>query len=161
MEKEEKLKEIDLMDYWRVIVRRKWVAITFAGAIVLFTGIFSFLATPQYKSTATLLIEEESSRILNIDETLGYEPRVVQDLRAYNTQLRLLKSKSLAERVARKLNLLSRPEFGAGKKPKTSLMAGLKYIITLRWISSRKNQEEEGGLLAPESPYSILAEGLR
>jgi len=161
MEKEEKLKEIDLMDYWRVVVRRKWVAITFAGAIVLFTGIFSFLATPQYKSTATLLIEEESSRILSIDETLGYEPRVVQDLRAYNTQLKLLKSKSLAARVARNLNLLSRPEFGAGKKPKTSLMAGLKYVVTFKWVSSRKNQEEGANLLTQESPYSILAEGLR
>lgn len=161
MEKEEKLKEIDMMDYWRVIVRRKWVAISFAGAVILLTGILSFTATPQYKSTVTLLIEEESSRILSIDETLGYEPRVVQDLRAYNTQLRLLKSKSLAERVARKLNLLSRPEFGAGKKPKTSLMAGLKYIFTFRWAKPRSSEEGETNFLAEESPYSILAHNLR
>lgn len=160
MEKEEKLKEIDLMDYWRVIVRRKWVATSFAGAVILLTAIFSFLATPQYKSTATLLIEEESSKLLTLDETLGYEARVVQDLRAYNTQLRLLKSKSLAERVARKLNLLSRPEFGAGKKPKMSLMAGLKYIFTFRWVKPRSS-DEETNLLAEESPYSILANGLR
>jgi len=161
MEKEEKLKEIDLLDYWRVIVRRKWVGITFAGAIILVTAIFSFVATPQYKATATLLIEEESSRILTIDEATGYEPRVVQDLRAYNTQLRLLKSKSLAERVARKLNLLSRPEFGAGQKPKTSLMAGLKYVFTFKWLKSKKSQVEGSDLLLPESPYSLLANSLR
>ena len=160
MEKEEKAKEIDLMDYWRVVVRRKWVVITFAGAIIFFTAVFSFLVTPQYKSTATLLIEEESSRILSIDETLGYEPRVVQDLRGYNTQLRLLKSKSLAERIARKLNLVARPEFGAMRKSKTSLIAGLKYIVTFKWISSGKNRDEESGSLAPESPYSAIANAL-
>lgn len=51
-------KEIDLMEYWSLILRRKWIAITFAGTLIFLTGVFSFLATPKYKSTATLLIEE-------------------------------------------------------------------------------------------------------
>ena len=65
-------KEFDLLEYWRVIVKRKWVIMTFAGALLFFVGVFSFLATPKYESTVTLLIEEESSRILSIDETFGY-----------------------------------------------------------------------------------------
>jgi len=161
MEQEEKTKEIDLMDYWRVIVRRKWVVITFAGAIILFTGIFSFLATPQYKSTATLLMEEETSRILSINEAFGDQAQVVRDLRSYNTQLQLLKSKSLAERVARKLNLLSRPEFGAGRKSKTSLLAGVKYIITFKWVTPKKEKDEDQiSPLLPSNPYSSIANSL-
>jgi len=62
-------KEFDLLEYWRVVVKRKWVIVTFAGALIFFTGVFSFLATPKYESIATLLIEEETSRILSIDET--------------------------------------------------------------------------------------------
>jgi len=42
MNQVEKKKEVDLMDYWRVIVKRKWVAFTFVGALVFFTAIFSF-----------------------------------------------------------------------------------------------------------------------
>ena len=77
---QEKKAEIDLMEYWRVIVKRKWVAIGFAGALLFFTGIFSFLATPLYKSTATLLIEEESSKILSLEETFGFQTQYIQDL---------------------------------------------------------------------------------
>ena len=38
---EEKEREVDLLEYWRVIVKRKWVIVTFAGALILFVGIFS------------------------------------------------------------------------------------------------------------------------
>lgn len=161
MEHEEKPTEIDLMDYWRVVVRRKWIILAFAGAIIILTGIFSFLATPLYKSTATLLIEEEYSKMLSIDEAFG-ESRMVQDMRSYNTQLRLLTSKSLSEQVARKLNLLARPEFEAGQKPKTSLLSAIKYIVTLKWLLPRKKEEErESGSLQPQNPYTGVANILR
>ncbi|MFZ2054761.1 MAG: polysaccharide biosynthesis tyrosine autokinase [Candidatus Aminicenantales bacterium] len=161
MENEEKLREINLEDYWRLILKRKWVAITFAGAVILLTAILSFLQTPQYESTATLLIEEETSRILSIDEALGDQAQVVRDLRGYNTQLQLLKSKSLAERVARRLSLLSRPEFGAGREAKTSLFAGIKYIITFRWLSSgSRPSEDTANPLIPANPYSRIANSL-
>ncbi len=68
----EKKREVDLIEYWRVIVKRKWMIMTFAGTLIFFVGISSFLATPRYKSRATLLIEDETSRILSIDETFGY-----------------------------------------------------------------------------------------
>ena len=68
----EKKREVDLIELWRVIIKRKWVIMTFAGTLIFFVGVFSFLATPKYKSAATLLIEDETSRILSIDETFGY-----------------------------------------------------------------------------------------
>jgi len=150
--REERAREVDLLEYWRVIVKRKWVVVTFCGAFILFVGIFSFLATPIYKAKTTLLIEEGSSRILSIEDEFGYQSRTV-DLRFYNTQLRLLKSKSLAERVSRKMNLLSRPEFGAGKKPKKSFFASLKGFI------SPKRKSEDEGLKSqiPLNPYFEVA----
>ena len=161
MENRDRTKDIDVMEYWRLVVRRKWIALTFAGAIVLLTGVFSFLATPLYKSTATLLIEEESSRILSVAETFSDEPRVVQDLRSYNTQLMLFSSKALAERVARKLNLSVRPEFGAGQKPRTSLLSELGHIITFRWINPPKNQDmARSGLSMSLDPYSEIVDSL-
>ena len=137
---QEKKAEIDLMEYWRVIVKRKWVAIGFAGALLFFTGIFSFLATPLYKSTATLLIEEESSKILSLEETFGFQTQYIQDLRFYNTQLKLLKSKSLAENVVKKLSLISRPEFMAKEKPK------------------KMAEDETAQLSSPPNPDSDIAE---
>jgi len=161
MEQREKKKEVDLMEYWSVIVKRKWVLIVFAGSLIFFVGIFSFLATPKYKSTATLLIEEESSRILSIDETLGYQSPIVRDLRFFNTQLELLKSKSLAERVARKMNLLNRPEFSPDKK-KTNIFSLIKDVVTLRWISTKKKKKrEEATSSYLQNPYSEIAKSLQ
>jgi capsular exopolysaccharide synthesis family protein len=121
MNRDVKKSEIDLMEYVGVVLKRKWVLAAFAGSLVLFTGIFSFLATPIYKATATLLIEEENSKILSIDETFGFQSRAPQDYRYFNTQMKLLKSKSLAENVARKMNLLSRPEFNPKAIPSGTL----------------------------------------
>jgi len=158
MKYEKKQNEIDLMDYWRILVKRKWVVVTFAGSLFLFTGVFSFLATPQFKSTVTLLIEDASSRMLSIDESFSYRSPAIRDLRFFNTQLRLIKSKSLAERVVKKMNLLSRPEFGAGEKKK-SFLGFLKSFITFKWLSSGEKKDREN--IRPRystDPYSKAAE---
>jgi len=160
MNQVEKKKEVDLMDYWRVIVKRKWVAFTFVGALVFFTAIFSFLATPQYKSTSTLLIEEGTSKILSMEDAFGIQSPIVRDLRFFNTQLKLLKSKSLAERVTRKLNLLSRPEFNPNKKK--NLINSLVGIITFRWaLHKEKSTDFKSNSLFPPNSYSEVSESVR
>lgn len=156
---EDKEKQIDLLEYWRIILRRRWIAIIFAGTILVLTMIFTFLAKPVYRSAVTLLIEEESSKILSIDEAFNSTPQIVRDLRGFNTQLMLLQSKSLAERVARKLNLLTRPELVSQGNSRTGLLSGIKYILTLKWIA-RKEQPAAAGPAAafpPSNPYSGFA----
>jgi capsular exopolysaccharide synthesis family protein len=153
--------EMDLLEYWRMIVKRKWVLITFTGALVLFTGVLSFLATPKYKSTATLLIEGERSKILSIEDEFGYS-RNFEDLRSFNTSLKLLESKSLAERVARKMNLLNRPEFGAGKTQKKSLLASAKEALSFKWIlPGKKAKTDESNSMIRSDPYSGIADSVR
>jgi len=159
MDQRERLKDIDLMDYWQVIVRRKWLLAAFTGALIVFTAIFSFLVSPKYKATATLLIEEESSRILSINEAFGDQAQVFRDLRGYNTQMQLLQSRALAERVARKLNLLSRPEFGGEPSSKRGFFAGLKHAVTLKWLFAKRKPEGENPLFQA-NPYSPIANGI-
>jgi len=152
-----KQNEIDLMDYWQLILKRKWVIMTFTGLLLFFTGVFSFLATPQFKSTVTLLIDDASSRMLSIDESFSYRSPGFRDLRFFNTQLRLIKSKSLAEQVVKKMNLLSRSEFGAGEKKK-SFLVSLKSFITLKWLSSGEKKDNENiRSRYPSNPYSKVA----
>lgn len=153
--------EMDLLEYWRIIVRRKWVLIAFAGILVLLAGILSFLATPKYESTATLLIEGERSKILSIEDEFGYS-RNFEDLRSFNTSLKFLKSKSLAERVARKMNLLNRSEFGAGKTQKKNLLAIAKEAISFKWIFPGKEAKTgESELSIRSDPYSEIANIVR
>ena len=156
MVKEEEKNEIDLMEYWRVIEKRKWVLISFAAAIVLFAVIFTFTAGPRYKATATLLIEEDLSRVISIEDEFG-NPRQVMDMRAFNTQLEMLKSKNLAIRVAESLNLLSSPELLAGIQPRKSLLASVKHIVFLKWLFPGKKSNREENPLGRSNPYSLYA----
>jgi capsular exopolysaccharide synthesis family protein len=157
----EKKTEIDLVEYWRIIRKRKWVIICFTGALFFFTALFTFFSTPMYKSTATLMIEEETSRMLSIEDTFGYQTPMTRDLRGFNTQLRLLKSRNLAERVVQQGDLLNREDFYLISKKK-NLFGTLRRIITFGWLRSKK--KEDGQNVDPSftaNPYSGLATTIR
>jgi len=162
MKQTDKSTEIDLMESWRIILKRKWVVIIFTGALFFFTAVFTFLATPMYKSTATLMIEEETSRMLSIEDTFGYQTPVTRDLRGFNTQLKLLKSKSLAERVVQQANLQTREDFQQANKTGRGLFGTLGYIITLGWLrSGNKDGEQNPDLPYATNPYSDDAIGIQ
>jgi succinoglycan biosynthesis transport protein ExoP len=150
MKQTDKSTEIDLMESWRIILKRKWVVIIFTGALFFFTAVFTFLATPMYRSTATLMIEEETSRMLSIEDTFGYQTPVTRDLRGFNTQLKLLKSKSLAERVVQQANLQTREDFKQANKTSRGLFGTIGYIITLGWLRSGSKDGDQN----PDSPYA-------
>ena len=76
---EEKEKRIDLWELWRIVSKRKWVILVFAVAVIFMIGLRTFTATPIYRAQATLLIEEEASKILSIENEFGYQ-RQLNDL---------------------------------------------------------------------------------
>lgn len=158
MNYEEEEREFNLLEYWRVITKRKRVLFIFASVVIVLVGIYSFTATSKYKAKASLLIEEESSKILSIEDEFGYRAPM-RDLRFFNTQLILLESESLAERVVRKMNLISRPEFVGDKVAKKNLIAKAKDILTLKWISLKKKEKENAHVLT--DPYVKVAGVIR
>lgn len=162
--REEEREVIDLLKYWRMIVKRKLVIFAFASVLILFAGIYTFTATPKYKATTTLLIEEKTSKILSIEDVFGYR-REMKDLRFFNTQLKLLRSKSLAKRVVRKMNLLARPEFGIGKKSEKSVIFVVENFLSFKWvIPKKKSKSSKSGMsqpINPSNPYSEVAETIR
>ena len=133
-------KEIDLLEYWRVVLKRKWVLLTFAAILVAFVAVLSFTATPLYKATATILIDEPSASLVNIQDVLNYGGYYQTDYLGtyFNTQLKLLASRSLAERVSKKLDLGARPEFRTARTSQTNPVQAIKGFLSLRWVFPRK-----------------------
>jgi capsular exopolysaccharide synthesis family protein len=156
-------KEIDLLEYARVVVKRKWVLVTFAVVLVALAAVLSFTRTPLYRATATLLIDEPGASMINIQDVLNAGSYYRSDYLGtyFNTQLRLLTSRSLAERVAKKLNLGSRPEFRGSGASDGGFLSGLKSILTFRWLAGRGRaaSPEEAKTAAPtyaSYAYAIL-----
>ena len=140
-------REVDLFEYWRIFLKRKWVVISFASLVIIIIGIFTFTATPLYRASTNLVIEEPSSNMLNIQEMFNYSsyPRYDYLNQYFNTQLRLLTSRSLAERVAQKMNLGRREELLTSKNSKKSLIRIAKDIIKsfipVKLFSSQKKSK--------------------
>ncbi len=92
-----------LVHYFAIVRRRKWVIIG-ATVLALVAGlIITMLMTPKYTSTATIEIQRENDRIVNV-QSVKQESNPT-DLEFYQTQYGLLKAQSLAERVAADLKL--------------------------------------------------------
>ncbi len=111
-----------LINYLRILLQRKW---TVLGAIVgcLLIGIaITLTTTPQYQAVTVIEISREASQIVDIK---GVEPREGSfDQEFYETQYGLLKSRSLAEDVARTLRLDSDAAFFQMYRVKTTTPEG-------------------------------------
>lgn len=104
--------EVHLMDYLQVILRRKWIVITFLLTVFTTVTIGTFMMKPQYKSTVTIKIDKENPNLLAFKDVYAVE-RPEEDY--YQTQFKILKSRNLAKRVIRQMKLDANPEFSAQK----------------------------------------------
>ena len=100
--------EIDLLKLWQTIWNRKWSIITLTLVVAMVTVLVVLSLTPIYRAAATLLIEQKQAKVVSIEQVYGLDGGSSEYLQ---TQFELLKSRSLAERVVRELNLTTHPEF--------------------------------------------------
>ena len=97
---------IDLLAYWRMLVKRRWLILgVTAGALAL--SLLATLLMPSiYRATAILQIDREVMQIVQIDGMAPIESGAGSDF--YQTQYELLRGRALAERVADELDLVGR-----------------------------------------------------
>ncbi len=101
-------KEVNLRDYWKVIRKRRWTILAFFLIIVVTTAIGTFTMRPIYRGTATVQINKENPQIVDFKEIFTVN---TMDLDYYQTQYKILESRSLAKRVTKTLSLGEHPEF--------------------------------------------------
>ena len=100
-----------LRRYLRILLRWKYIILGIVVFCLLAGLIITLLMTPKYTARTTLEISRESSRVTDIQ---GVERDAsVADQEFYQTQYGLLRSQSLAERVAAQLRLSEDPKFFA------------------------------------------------
>jgi len=93
---------IDLRAIWRLIVKHRWLLVAVAAAGLVVALLLSFIRTPQYLATTTVQVDKRAPRVVKYQE----DPAIEGDERsAMGTQLELLRSRALAERVIDELRL--------------------------------------------------------
>ena len=95
---------IDLRDIWRLIVKHKWLLVSMAVVGLLAALLLSFIRTPLYLATTTVQVDKRAAKVVKFNQEA--DPSAdLDDRTGLGTQLELLKSRVLAERVIDELRL--------------------------------------------------------
>ncbi|MBZ5558457.1 MAG: polysaccharide biosynthesis tyrosine autokinase [Acidobacteriia bacterium] len=100
--------EVHLLDYVKVLYKRRWTAITAFLIVVLSVSVYTFTATPIFEARVQILIEKENTNVVTFKE--AFEQNQITD-DYYQTQYKILQSRALARRTIDALKLWDQPQF--------------------------------------------------
>lgn len=92
-----------LLQYWHSAVRRKWLIVGIVATAVALGALITFLSPKLYTAGSQVEISREKKNVTNVEGVDGAGSS--EDWTFFDTQYNLMKARSLAERVARNLNL--------------------------------------------------------
>jgi succinoglycan biosynthesis transport protein ExoP len=131
---------LHLRDYGRVLSERRSVVITCLILVVASTALFTFLAVPQYQATTTIQIERKAPEALSFGEGTGSSDYYdYQDF--YQTQYKVLQSRTVLRLAAERLDLPNRPEYASRKGSPISRL----YV----WATGLFSDSEDAGAKDP------------
>jgi len=94
--------EIHLLEYWRILLARRWTIVAVIVTVVTATMVWTFKQTPIYRAQVTIQIDRENPNILSFKDVYAVDSEYDDALR---TQFEVLKSRTLARRVIEELHL--------------------------------------------------------
>tara|TARA_R110002124_G_scaffold55108_2_gene156044 strand:- start:3684 stop:5930 length:2247 start_codon:yes stop_codon:yes gene_type:complete len=101
---------LDLTVYWRLAIKHRFLILFICIAALVVGSVLTLLTTPLYTASATVQIDREAARVLNVDDASPREP-MNQGEEFFQTQYGLLRSRSLAERVIESQGLATSDSF--------------------------------------------------
>jgi succinoglycan biosynthesis transport protein ExoP len=134
--------QINLLDYWRVLVKRRWTILIFVFAIVAVTAIASWKATPIYRATIKIQIDPENSSFLPFKEAGEVGSTYAQSQEYLQTQFKVMESQTLAARVIQVLDLGANPDFMVEVKP-TIRSKTMQWLRGVFGLSETEDKDED------------------
>lgn len=142
--------ETHLRDYWRIILKHRWIVLTFFSIIVTIATIYTFSLTPTYRATASLKIDYERPQILSFQE-IGSPGHQNYGPEFMGTQQKLLQSRSLAKRVIETLKASGQPIALEQAPPDPPGATGIWPAWITNLFGSRSSKPSEAIEPAPRS----------
>jgi capsular exopolysaccharide synthesis family protein len=100
--------ERHLMDYVRVVYKRRWVALPVLLAVFTIGAINSYRTTPVYRASTQIMIEKDAPKVGDLSTIFQQTDGWYND-DFYQTQYRILQSRTLARKTAEAMKLESHP----------------------------------------------------
>lgn len=98
----------DIRDYMEIVLRRKWLILTIVLISMVTTLIISLAMKPRYRAAGKIELTLQSPHVTKFEDMAALGSQI-QTREFMQTQLKLLKSETLADRVIDKLDLENNP----------------------------------------------------
>ena len=108
--------EFNVRDLIERISRRKGLILGTVVAITAVTAVTLFLMTPRYSAEALIRIEPQNTNVLDLKSVMA---GLASDTQAIESEIEVMKSRELAKRAIRRLQLDQAPEFNEALRPKS------------------------------------------
>ena len=130
-------RETHIYDYLRIIYKWRKPAIVLFAIIVITVTAFTFVQTPVYRATARIHIERATPKALDVKDLI---PVDASSTEFYQTQYKILQSRSLVTRVMKALSLEQNKIFNPGFDEKEKAKNPQRYeeVMVNRFMGSYK-----------------------
>ena len=116
--------ELDLMGLYRTLRKRLGLIVSVTLGLTALVMVVVLQQTPLYTASAQVLLDRQKMQVTDMEAVISGLPA---DSATVDSEVEILKSRALAERVVERLNLMQDPEFnGALREPSF-----------LRWVDPR------------------------
>ena len=149
--------EIDLSEILRTLWRGKLIILAAAVIAMLLGGYYAFrVAVPEYKANAKVALENRQEQVVDLASVMT---GISGDQASINTEVEILKSRGLIEKLVLELDLVSDPEFNTDLRApsKTFSLSRLIGILTGADRTQDKNAADPRATLDKVINRVILA----
>src|SRR5262249_7769157 len=150
----------EFFKYLGLALKHRWLILAGCVSGLVIGFLVTFTSTPIYRATATIKVDLDAAKVVKLDTV--DTPGQVDSYRFYQTQKELLRSRSLAERVAG--NLVLRDDDFANPRPNSSWGKLRRMLFPAKPgqkldLAQRKAVAAgmvQGGLIIDQAPNSSL-----
>lgn len=128
--------------FWRrSLEKKRWTIVLLTLLVGAVTALVVYSITPVYRATATLYIEPAKSKVVSIEEVYG---GVSGNREHIQTQLEILKSREIAQKLVARLKLTTDPAIDPRQKPPAlNLSIPWRDWIPAGWLPEEPPLTEE------------------
>jgi uncharacterized protein involved in exopolysaccharide biosynthesis len=152
----------EFFKYLGLALKHRWLILAGCVSGLVIGFLVTFTSTPSYRATATMKVDLDAAKVVKLD-TVETGQAVDSPSRFYQTQKELLRSRSLAERVASNLDL--RDDAGLINPRSSSSWAKLRRMVFPEKAGEKLDLAQrkaaaasliQGGLSIDQAPNSSL-----
>ena len=125
------------------------------GTVLLLTSLsvlVSFQLPRSFQATALVMIEPRQSQVVEIESVLSGLPPGAETL---NSEIQVIRSRRLADRVIEKLNLEADPEFNPALRDKSLIASAIGWLREQKQNLLPKDEEDDSSVLLQADPEAL------